>query len=230
MPPRLLLQKSQKNQIFEAVQSAGLDPREFSLEDMGFELARIKHTWSGSYFILGYEGGMYVGRYVIGEGPEGPYQAARSWKTLMARVSRWLRDIKRDLDTPDLWAELKNEAELLGGASDQANANTPFTREEQKDIERRLREVEAQVRRTYSLSAEQIRVLDAKIDYLIDAVGRLGRTDWRSMFVGVIINYVLTIGLPPESARSMFLTFMTLLRAIGHIFGHHLPELPSGGA
>lgn len=83
------------------------------------------------------------------------------------------------------------------------------------------------VRRTYSLSEEQMRVLDAKINYhLVEAAGRLGRTDWRGLFVGVIVSYILTAALPPESARSIFLTFMTLLRAIGHLYGQKLPELP----
>jgi hypothetical protein len=169
MPPSPLLQKSQKNQIFKAIQSAGLDPREFSLEELGLEVTKIKHKWSKSYFLFAHEivGGLYVGHAIIGDGPEGPYQSARSWKTLMGRFSRWLRDLKRDLDTPDLWTELQAEAELLGGTPYQANANTPFTPEEQKEIERRLREVEVDVRRTRSLSAEQMRVLDEKIDYLV---------------------------------------------------------------
>jgi len=77
--------------------------------------------------------------------------------------------------------------------------------------------------RTYSLSAEQMRVLDAKINYLVEAAGRLGRTDWRGLFVGVIVSYILTVALPPESAHSIFMTFMTLLRAIGHLYG--FPEL-----
>jgi hypothetical protein len=49
------------------------------------------------------------------------------------------------------------------------------------------------------------------------------------VFVGAIVSYILTAGFPPDSARSIFLTFMTLLRAIGHLFGHGLPELPLGG-
>ena len=103
MPPSPQLQKWQKNQIFKAIQSAGLDPQEFSLEELGLEVTKIKHKWSKSYFLFAHEivGGLYVGHAIIGDGPEGPYQSARSWKTLMARFSRWLRDLKRNLDTPD---------------------------------------------------------------------------------------------------------------------------------
>jgi hypothetical protein len=77
-------------------------------------------------------------------------------------------------------------------------------------------------KRSYSLSEPQIRILDAKIDYLIAASLRLGRIDWRNACAGVFLGYILAAALPPESARHLFLT---LLRALGHLYG--LPELPS---
>jgi hypothetical protein len=69
-------------------------------------------------------------------------------------------------------------------------------------------------------------ILNAKIDYLVDAAGRLGRKDWYNIFVGAIVGYILTVAVPPESARSIFSIFTTFLRAIGHFFGHGLPQLP----
>jgi hypothetical protein len=64
-----------------------------------------------------------------------------------------------------------------------------------------------------------------KLDYLVTAAGRLGRTDWRGLFVGIMLSLVITAVLPPEAARHILLT---VLRSIGHIFGHGFPELPSG--
>jgi hypothetical protein len=224
MSPSPQLQKSMKNQIFEAIQGVRLDPREFEFEDSGAEV-RLKHRWSTSYFVFGGHVGHYVGRYVVGDDPEWPYEVY-SWEALMTRFNGWVRNVKLDLDTPDLWAELQGEAALLAGASLEANENAPFTREERKNIEVRLREVEEHVRRTHSLREPEMEILTAKIDYLVDAAGRLGRIDWRNALVGAILGYILTAGLPPESARSIFVTFMRLLRTISQFFGHGLPELP----
>ncbi len=221
MTPSLQLQKWQKNQIFETIQSAGLDPREFDLEDADAEV-RIKHKWSESHFVVGGNAGHYIGRYAAGDATAWPYDSY-SWQNLMTRISRWLEDVKRDLETPDLWAELQREAELLGDASNEVTNNTPFTPDEQKEIVERLREMAGYVRHTYSLSEEQMRVLGAKIDYLIDAAGRLGRTDWRGMLVGVILTFFLASAFPPESVRKFLLT---ILRALGRLYG--LPELPGG--
>jgi hypothetical protein len=68
-----------------------------------------------------------------------------------------------------------------------------------------------------------MQILTAKVDYLIGAAGRLGRIDWRNVFAGVILGFILTAALSPESARHIFLE---LLRAIGHLYGH--PELRGG--
>jgi len=52
-------------------------------------------------------------------------------------------------------------------------------------------------------------------------------TETREFALPVFMFFVLTVGIP-ESARSILMTFMDLLRAIGHLFGHGLPELSIG--
>jgi hypothetical protein len=215
----LRFQKWQKNQIFEAIQTAGLNPKEFDLQDQDAEV-RIKHKWSASCFTIGGDAGHYVGHYVVGDAPDWPIDVY-SWQALIQRMSHWLTEVKRDLETPDSWAELELDAKLLGGNSDDITENMPFTLDEQREIAERLRELAEQTRRAYSLSEAQTRVLNAKLDYLVGASGRLGRIDWRNALVGAILGFVLNAALPPEYAPDILLK---LLRPIGHFFG--LPELP----
>jgi hypothetical protein len=220
------LPKWKKNEIFEAIQKAGLDPKEFDVKDADSKV-RLEDKWSKSYFIIGGDAGRYVGSYGAGDTPDWPYEVY-SWNTLMDRLSRWLKEVKLDLETPDLWQELQREAKLLGNTSNEAVENTRFTADEQKEIVQKLQELAEHVRVTYSLSPKQVRVLDEKIDYVIAATGHLGRIDWRNAFVGAIVGYVLSAAIPPESARSIFLTFITLLRSIAQLFGHGFSELPVG--
>jgi len=60
--------------------------------------------------------------------------------------------------------------------------------------------------------------LAKKIDYLVDATGRLGRKDWLNTLIGVIFSFVLAAALAPDSARTIFLH---ALRAVGVLY----PEL-----
>jgi len=215
--PTPLLQKWHKNEIFKAIQTVGLDPRNFDLNDSGAEV-RIKDRSSASCFIVRRESGYYVGQYVVGDGPVWPYSPC-SWDTLLPRVSGWLEEARRDLDTPDLWAELQRETKLLGAGSNAVTENTLFTVEEQKQIAERLRELAKHVSHMHSFSGAQIEALEEKLDYLVDASGRLGRKDWLNAFIGATLGYILGAALPPESARIIFQTF---LRAIGLLY----PELP----
>jgi hypothetical protein len=217
LAPAPLLQKWHTNDIYRAIEAAGLDPRQFDLNDSGAEV-RVKHKLTESCFIVGGNLGHFVGRYVVGNGMDWPYEAY-SWDAMMPRVQRWLQFVKLDLDTPDLWAELQREGELLIAGSNEVTENTPFTPEEQKEILGRLDELANYVRKTPSLSRAQMQALDEKLEYLVEASGRLGRKDWLNAFIGVTLAFMLSAALAPESARAMFLTF---LRAIGLLY----PELP----
>jgi hypothetical protein len=214
------LEKWQRNSIYEAIQGAGLDPGEFECRNDDTE-SQLTHRWSESYLILGGNPGHYVGRSVIGEAAARPYEAY-SWHALEERVSGWLADVNRDLETPDLWAELRREQETLGVAPEE-NANTTFTADEQAEIATLLREIKERVKDRYPLSDKETLVLSANLDYLEAAAGRVGRIDWRAMFVGILVSFLLSVALPPESVRH---TLIPLLRGLGHLYG--LPELPGG--
>lgn len=216
--PAPLLQKWHRNVIFEAIQAVGLDPGNFDLNDPGTEV-RIKHRSSASCFIVRRESGYYVGQYVVGDSAVWPYSPS-SWASLMPRVSRWLEEVKRDLETPDLWAEFQREAKLLEAGSDAVTENRPFTPTEQREIAARLQELAKYARETYSLSRVQTKALDAKLDYLVDASNRLGRKDWLTVFVGAILGYIVAAALPPESVHGLLLVSF---RAMGLLY----PEISS---
>jgi hypothetical protein len=216
----LRLQKWQTNQIFEAIQKVGLDPQGFYLENNDAEVS-IKHKWSASYFTIVPDPSHYVGRCVVGDGMDWPIDNY-TWQSLVTRISSWLEEVKRDLEMPDLWAELQRDSQMLFGAdSDDVAENRPFTQAEQNEIAAQLRALAEDARRTYSLSATQMRALEAKVDYLVNAARRLGRIDWLNVCAGAMLGYILNASLPPEAARGML---SALFRAIGHLYG--LPDLP----
>jgi hypothetical protein len=212
------LQKWQTNQIFEAIQKVGLDPKEFHLENDDAEVS-IKHRWSASHFTIVPDPSHYVGRCVAGDGMDWPINQY-TWQSLVTRIASWLEDVKRDLEMPDLWAELQRDAQLLFGANDGAE-NRPFTQAEQNEIASRLQALAEHARRTYTLSAAQMRLLEAKVDYLVEAARRLGRIDWLNVCAGAILGYILSASLPPEAARGVF---SAVFQAISHLYG--LPNSP----
>jgi hypothetical protein len=181
-----MFQKFQRNEIFRAIEGVGLDPAQFDLDNSEAEV-RIKHKSSESYYFIGGWPGNYAIKSLVGDGGERSRQFY-SWGPLISDISLWLQVLKNDLNTPDLWAELQRDAELLGAGLDKVTDNTPFTAGEQKEIAARLQELATFARDTYSFSQEQMRALDAKMDYLVKAAGHLGRKDWLMVYIGAILR------------------------------------------
>jgi hypothetical protein len=87
---------------------------------------------------------------------------------------------------PDLLAELQREREILTGTRYEAVGNTPFTSEELAQIAEQLRQIKEYVSTAYALSEEQALHLEAKLDDIAAAAGRMGRKDW-ALWVGAAL-------------------------------------------
>jgi len=175
---------------------------------------RLRHLIAGSYFTTSRAaGGTYTVRYVAGDGPLEDRDGL-SWYRVKERVEAWLREVRTDLEMPDRWAELRRAREILFVVPDEVIDNTPFSSEEKAAIERQLREFRDLARDRWSLSGERLATLDANVEYLVDAVDRLGRFDWRNAFAGAFIGLLLSAAFPPESVREVVVMLVQGVRLI----------------
>jgi hypothetical protein len=82
------LRKWQKNEVFDAVQEAGLSPEEFDW-DLGDDESTLRHRPSGAYFVFRGVAGAYVTRYVAGDSPAEERTGLSQYR-LMEQVKLWL--------------------------------------------------------------------------------------------------------------------------------------------
>ncbi|MGZ6563244.1 MAG: hypothetical protein ACXVH3_26050 [Solirubrobacteraceae bacterium] len=218
------LEKMWRNAVIEAVQAGGLDPRDFDF-DFGDTETRIAHRWSESWFSLRGPWGDWDGSQVVGEGPLRPYQEY-IWSKVEERVQQWATKVKSDLETPDLWAQLQREREILSWAPHEAE-NTPFTPDEQAEIVKHLDELMEYVKDTHSLAQDQTVVLDEGFKELVDALPHSGRNEWRLMFLGVVLTFIVAGILPPDAVHGFL---WMALHGLQHFFGGGAgpapPQLP----
>jgi hypothetical protein len=104
----------------------------------------------------------------------------------------------------------------LGDATDD---NSPFTPQEQKGIAERVAAIKADAQSRYRLTDQQMLVLEAKLDYVVEASKRMGRLDWRNLAAGVVLDMVREAALPTETTTKVF---NQLLTAVSHMLGHPL--------
>jgi len=187
--------------------------------------ARISPRRSEGVFVLrGGKSGGYDLSYAVGErGPIG--YPVHSWNgVLKPPLYVWLRDVKADQETPDRFAELQQEREMVIAATAEDVENTTFTTDEQETLAAQLREIAEYARKTYALSQDQMQALEAGLEDIGDKVGRLGRREWLTYVAGTLAILEATI-LPPEATRHIFLI---LVRSLAQLRGHTFPELPGG--
>jgi len=95
MSAQLLLREQQRKQIFEAIEKAELDQREFDLTDDG-SIVGLMHRLSGSRFVFHRDSTWrYVGYCSVSNGHE--WLIDKSWMALVSYVSAWLAELKRHL-------------------------------------------------------------------------------------------------------------------------------------
>ena len=218
---RRQLGKWQWNPIIEAIEKAGLDPTDFDLEDDGKE-ARISPRRSNGTFIIGRtgSGGYELTKAVEEWAPTG--YPVYTWDRVEEVFALWLSEVKRDQETPDRFAELQQEREMLVVATGEDVQNTPFTADEQTEIAKQLGEITEYVKKTHELSEGQTRALEAARDEITDAAARMGRREWLTYAAGTLTILGAT-ALTPETTHHMFLM---LLRFVMQVRGHAFPELP----
>lgn len=213
----MVLTKEIRNVSFKAIQVAGLDPADFAepYDDDESKCSWFVHNPTGSYFglteIRDFMGKTTVYK-VVGDQPRETVRTA-NW---LREFEGWLSDVDRFAKTPDLWAEFVLEREALNGATPAPADNTPFTADEQAEIETRLRDVATYAAESGKFADEELQTLNAKIDYLIESSKHARRFDWRELVIGAFLSAVVG-NLLPQGATMDVLNMV--IGTVGHLIG-----------
>jgi hypothetical protein len=206
--------KQRRNEVFRAVVGGGLDPIECELESTNDGRSKLTHIPSGSYLTFTYFSGVYSGSGKIPDGPPVGFQGP-DWSSVIQGVERWAARVVETIETPDLWAELRRGREILSGTGDVDLENTPFTSSEQGRIAEQLREIKEYLSQQGLLTAEQLSLVEARLDQAEEASRHLGRKDWVLLFGGVILSLIVADLLPPAVAEHIL---MAVLHSLEHLF------------
>jgi hypothetical protein len=215
-----MLTKRQRNALYTTIANAGLDPRQCELGDvvhLGGDQTIILHRPSDSHFLVTYDKatnwyttGGKAGDEIL-EGVSTP-----EWAAVTRSAGDWTRLVREFTDSPDLWAELRREQEILSGAEYARMSNAPFTAGEQLRIAEQLREVKSNLVEQYSLSGERLSRVEAKLDEVVEASHRLGRKDWLNIFLGVMLTVIVTAILPPDAVQHII---ANVIHGLPDLFG-----------
>ena len=224
------LKRSQANDVIVAIRNEGLDPAEFDWVRVPIEFythqifLRLVHEPSDYYFEI--QETTEDGRTDIEFSPGQKHPVEKrvivgSWDIKLGCISGWLKLLKEELDTPDLWAAISQESQLVDAASEKDASNAPFNPEEQKKIAEQLEEIKEFLFTAQKLDEGHREFVTARLDYLKESSERMGRKDWLNNLVGVLFSIVIGAGLNSDAARELFRfaanTFSNVIGGLTHL-------------
>ena len=213
------LKKFQTDELFAVMAAEGLTFFECNL-DISEAESRITHSPSGSYFEVrkGFFAEDTITLRVVAKGTRSEI-VARRWSNILEWARKWAQEVS----APDLWTDLRHsQASLVGPQYDDLE-NTPFTYDEQKEIAAQLIQIKEAIKKTYSLSSEQMSRVEARLDEAEAASRRIGRKDWLLLFGGTLFTVMVTDLISPDIVQHIL---SMAIHGLGHLFGGNGNSLP----
>ncbi len=212
------LLKKTRNELVEAIKQSGLSLTDFATTEEPDALT-IRHEQSASKFVVMLRDLLdYEVHWSAGGGNTHRAKADEDGIAIIAR--EWIEAVQVEVEAPDLWTELAQGQEI--SALMESQENTPFSLAEQKQIAGVLADIKKQAVETYGLPPGELRLLEAKLDYLIEAAPHARRIDWLNTAVGAVGGAFAGGVLTPEVVHKV-LTALSI--GVGGLFGHPVPLL-----
>lgn len=198
------LMRSQKNSLLEEIRESVLDPFNFEWdneidESTDLLLEVLKYKGTEYYFAIVVDDDVFRVGYTPGENMLYERAEYDEWEEILYYFRNWLSCLKREISQPDLWEELEKIKlddfipALDGLEFENEYAGQEFTYREVLQLEEGINNIRNYLVEASKDNDEEIRNINHKLDYLTDAVKRMGRTDWKNIFIGVMIDIGINI-------------------------------------
>ena len=213
VPRKLLLMKTQRNDVFQAIQDQGLEPSEFRwidelkdripmVADQAY-VSTLLHNPTGYSFCFDMRGDTYWATFSPGEESPREHKDCGNWRQMTLLVRDWITNLKREVESEDLWTKILGETQLAQAAAAETDQSS-FTSKERDQVFRGISEIKRFLLDQEARGTEQKQFISEKLDYLQSAVERMSKKDWLHTAMGVLFTIAIGVGLAPEKARQLF--------------------------
>jgi len=204
-----IILKSCANKVLHFIKANGLDATEFTWEETystqshPLIVSKLIHSHTSYYFIFDFLKDAHYCEYSPGKEKLVDKTYPGDWATQFSYFEEWISYLKREIESPDLWGALQNEKNIINATVNTEN-NELFNEDEKIKIKTSLNEIKEFIYTSNVLQVKDREFVEGRFQYLIDSSERLGKKDWLNITLGVIINVILFLSLPSESAGELF--------------------------
>lgn len=200
------LLRSQRNNLFDIIESAGLSPSAFVIvEPDAFANLEtiIRYLHSQFYFSvsLHHDKQFMIVKYSPGKDIFEKENWVRTWDEVEANFSIFVDSLFLEINEIDKWGRLKNELDQINVTY--TNESDKFSADEYVDLQQKMNLLKLEMK-NLSFDPEQIQILENKIDHLTTIAVTLTKFDWKSLFIGTIVSIIIQLGVTQENAKAFW--------------------------
>lgn len=196
---KLLL--SQKNELYDVVESGGFSPYQFQLTE-SVDQAKLSYKGTDYHFSIGGVNGSNTPVIVCpGERQYAEVRYYNYWFDIKDYLKKWLQWLRRETNEIDKWSRLEQFADQVKLAK--ISEGDKFSTSEYEDLKLRMKTLKQRLDES-NLTSEQLQILGDKLDHITSLAIDMNKFDWTSLFVGTIISIIIQLSVNPENAKSLW--------------------------
>ncbi|MEP2446005.1 MAG: hypothetical protein ABJI69_02165 [Balneola sp.] len=201
-----ILKKTQKNEVFKVIKKGGLVPDDFFWEEVESSFKRdmivskLNHKRSEYFFVFDQDSYLKF-RNIFSPAVQRNYteEQVDEWESVISLVGLWAYLLKEEINSPDLWSISSSNKEIISYDIEK-DQNNSFTQTSIQLIDSKLNELKNYTIQIANLGDKEIAFLEARISYLKNASQRVNKKDWKLIFIGVLFNIIVGLGLQSDYA------------------------------
>lgn len=206
-----------KNQLFHLTRELGFSPSDFQLSYDEEENLDIKYSNSPLSFKIRESDDefdkfdccyiTYSPQYL--ESDYYPQEVYGDFQEILKIFKNWVvNEIKAYIDgqedEEDLWDAYKNGNSSFEFANNSFVNQDSFSADEVQQIGIAINELKFLINSNISLNFEHQQIVNNRLNYLVENVGRLNKFEWKSLLLSTLIGIATTLTLDAEKGRLLF--------------------------
>lgn len=203
---------SQKDSLYDLIEEFGLSPLQFSFLESPSSIGSIDLAtnliYNNQKFYFSFESHpnrteTHYSIFCPGTNTFEEKMYTGDWQSQLKYFRLWLRNLKRELETPNKWDRLMFEAQNLSLNDNSSVRENKFSIDEFEDLKNKVKLLKGNIN-ALELETSQIQAINSKLDHLIEMAKTLSKFDWRSLFIGTVMSIVIQLNVTPENATALW--------------------------
>lgn len=230
-----LLLPTQRNDVFETIREAGLNPGDFKwimgvyytqsreITTRGKRITNNcpKLQFRDSYYFFQFELPDSQHYYTCCPGSDsfGEKGNPGRWPDQLQAVRAWAIRLKEEIEAPDSWTEMAKYQVVVSPDIPENALNEVLSVSDAEDIAGKLQIVGDEIQKLYNLTSEQDHFVRGKLNLLEDAAKRVRSKEWVCIALSIFQIIAMGLTLTPEQVQQLTDLLKTVFGSFINLIG-----------